>query len=89
MDRRVKITRVRIILGSARGADLELLTGNVPALAQMRLQATASGAGGTVRLRLARPNGARYLLIWFIALPRNASGTFQVSVYSVRIYGRR
>jgi len=89
MPQRVKITRVRIVLGSARGADLELLTGNVPALARMRLQATASDAGGMVRMKLARPKRARYLLVWFTSLPPDPSGTFQVSVYNVRIEGRR
>ena len=46
----VRITSVRIILGSARGADLQVLTGNVPALAKLHLQASARDAGGTLRL---------------------------------------
>lgn len=88
MGRRVRITRVRIILGAERGADLQLLTGNVPVLTRLRLQASAGDAGGTLRLKLARPDRVRYLLIWFTSLPPDSSGTFQASVYNVRIYGR-
>ena len=87
MGHRVRITSVQIILGSARGADLQLLTGNVPELARMRLQASASDAGGTLRLHLARPEQGRYLLIWFTLLPPDSSGTFQASVYNVRLKG--
>ncbi len=89
MHQRVMITRVRIILGQVRGAHVELLTGNVPSLARMQLQATAGDAGDTVRLTLARPQRARYLLIWFTSLPPDSSGTFQLSVYDVRIEGSR
>jgi len=60
MDHRVRITSVQIILGSARGADLQLLTGNVPALASMRLRASASDAGGTLQLKLADSKRARW-----------------------------
>jgi lipopolysaccharide exporter len=87
MGRPVSITSVQIILGSARGADLQLLTGNAPALAKLRLQASASDAGGTLRLNLARPERARYLLIWFTLLPPDSSGTFEASVYNVRLEG--
>ena len=89
MGRSVRITGVRILLGSARGADLELLTGKAPDRTTMRLQAAASDAGGQVRLRLDRPERARYLLVWFTLLPPDSSGTFQVSVYGIRIAGLR
>jgi O-antigen/teichoic acid export membrane protein len=94
MGHPVRITRVRIILGRERGADLQLLTGNVPALAKQLLQASASDAGGMLQLELARPEPARYLLIWFTLLPpappgtSAPPGTFEASVYNVRIYGR-
>jgi len=88
MGRPVRITRVRIILGSARGADLQVFTGKMPALAQQRIQARASDAGGTVRLKLARPERARYLVVWFTLLPRDSAGTFQVDVYDIKIFGR-
>jgi hypothetical protein len=87
MGRPVTITSARISLGSARGADLQVRTGKVPALARMRLQASASDASGTVHLSLARPHRARYLLIWFTQLPPDSAGTFKASVYGVRLKG--
>jgi hypothetical protein len=89
MGHRVRITSVLIILGSARGADLRLLTGNVPDLAELRLKAAVNDADGSLHLRLARPERARYLLIWFTLLPPDSSGTFQISVYDVRLKGTR
>lgn len=87
MGHRVRITSAQIILGSTRGADLRLLTGNTPAQAAMRHQASAKDAGGTLQLNLARPQRARYVLIWFTLLPPDSAGTFQASVYNVRLEG--
>jgi lipopolysaccharide exporter len=87
MSHPVRITSVRIILGSARGANLQVLTGNAPALAMLHLKASASDAGGTLRLTLAGPERARYLLIWITLLPPDPSRTFQASIYDVRLKG--
>ena len=87
MGHPVTITSVQIILGSARGADLQVRTGKAPALTRMRPQASASDASGTVHLSLARPHRARYLLIWFTQLPPDSAGTFKASVYDVRMKG--
>jgi hypothetical protein len=86
MGRPVSITSVQLLLG-APGADLELLTGDTPALSQLHVQATANDAGGSVTLNLANSGPASYLLIWFTVLPPDSSGTFQASVYNVRIEG--
>ena len=87
MGHTVTITSARITLGSASGADLQVRTGKSAALTTMRLQASASDAGGTVHLTLARPHRARYLLIWFTQLPPDSAGTFKASVYDVRLKG--
>ncbi len=87
MGHPVTITSAQITLGSARGAALYVLTGEVPALTKRRPQASARDASGTVRLRLARPHRGRYLLIWFTLLPRDSAGTFQASVYHVSLKG--
>ena len=87
MGRPVTITSAQIILGSTPGADLELLTGNSSARQQMLVQASASDASGGVRLTLAHPQAARYLLIWFTQLPPDAAGTFQATVYDVTLEG--
>ncbi len=87
MGHAVRITSVRILLGSTPGADLAVRTEKVPSPATDQNQASASNAGGVVRLDLARPKRARYLLIWFTVLPPDPAGTFQVSVYNVSVRG--
>lgn len=87
MGRPVTISTVRLVLGSAPGADLQLLTGDTPERSAMQVQASASAAGGTLVLRAAAPERARYLIIWFTLLPPDSAGTFQASVYDVRIEG--
>ncbi|MGB6456977.1 MAG: hypothetical protein WBH47_21120 [Streptosporangiaceae bacterium] len=87
MGRPVTISTVRLVLGSAPGADLQLLTGDTPDRSAMQVQASASAAGGTLVLRAAAPERARYLIIWFTLLPPDSAGTFQASVYDVRIEG--
>jgi hypothetical protein len=89
MGHLVTITRVRIVLDAARGANLELLTGRLPVIAKERVQARVVDAGGTLHLRLARPERARYLLIWFTLLPPDSAGTFQEGIYDVRLKGTR
>ena len=87
MGRPVTIATVRLTLGPAPGADLQLLTGNEPERSRLHDQASADDAGRNVTLRMARPESARYLLIWFTLLPPDSTGTFQVSVYHVRLEG--
>jgi hypothetical protein len=81
------IARAQITLGTSAGADLQLRTGNVPALAGLRAVARVADAGGVVRLRLSKPTHARYLLLWFTKLPPDAAGTFQAGIYQVRLQG--
>jgi O-antigen/teichoic acid export membrane protein len=90
MGRDVTVTSVRVLLGGASGADFQLRAGDAgSSLAKLRPVARATGVGGNVRLQLATPAHARYLLIWFTKLPPDSSGTFQASVYNVRVEGRR
>jgi len=84
----VTVTNAQIALGSIPGANIELLAGNVPALTDLRTVARATNAGGVVRLRPTRSVRGRYLLIWFTLLPPDSAGTFQASVYSIRLEGR-
>ena len=90
MGREVTITSARINLGRAAGADLQLRVGATRAsLASLHRVARVTDASGKVRLRLAKPARGRYVLIWFTTLPHNASGTFEASVYNVRLAGLR
>jgi hypothetical protein len=87
MGHPVTITSVRIMLGRARGTDLQVLTGKVPVLTRMRRQASTNDAGGAVHLSLARHHRARYLLIWFTQLPADSADTFESGVYDVSLKG--
>lgn len=87
MGHPVTITSARIVLGKARGADLQVRTGRAPVLTTMRPQASASNASGTIHLSLTQPHRGRYLLIWFTQLPPDSAGTFKASVYDVRVRG--
>jgi Helix-turn-helix domain len=89
MGRTVAITGAQISLGHATGASLQLRVGGQPALARMPAVAHASGAGGMVRLHLARPAHGRYVLVWFTRLPTNPSGAFQARVHSVSLQGHQ
>ena len=88
MGQLVVITSVRVTLGSLPGADLELRVGDVPALANLPVVASAANAGGTARLHPALPVRGRYVLIWFTLLPPNGSGNYQASVSGIRLKGQ-
>lgn len=88
MGRPVTVTAAQITLGDIPGASLQLRVGNVPALADLRQVAGATDVGGVVRLRPTVVAPARYVLIWFTRLPPDTSGTFQASVYDVRLEGQ-
>ena len=88
MGRRATLTGAAIRLGRAHGASFQLRAGATPTLASLRPVARASGAGGVVRLRFARPVRGRYLLLWFTKLPPGQAGNFQASVYQLALTGR-
>ncbi len=89
MGRTVTISTVRVSLGSAGGADLQLRAGSRPVLADLHTVAASAGAGGAVQLSLTSPVHARYLLIWFTKLPPDNAGTYQASVYAIHVRGQR
>ena len=88
MGRPVAVTSARVNLGKVTGASFQLRVGARPAMAGLRPVAHASGAGGVVRLHLARPARGRYVLVWFTRLPTDRSGSFQARVYHVSLKGR-
>ena len=88
MGHPVTITAARVTLGRARGADIQLRIGAAPTLGRLPAVARAAGAAGVVDLRPARPAQGRYVLIWFTSLPPDPAGTFQASVYDLRLDGR-
>jgi hypothetical protein len=88
MGHPVTITAVLISLGSAPGARLQIRVGAARELARRPPAARVAGARGLVRLRLTRPAHGRYVLLWFTRLPADPAGTFQASVYEIRLEGR-
>jgi transcriptional regulator with XRE-family HTH domain len=88
MGRPVTIKDVRITLGSAAGASLQIRVGSAPTLASLQVVAHMSDAGGVVHLRITRPANGRYVLVWFTQLPPDSTGTFRESVYGVQLRGR-
>jgi len=84
----VTVTSVTVRLGSIRGADLQVLAGDTPALSDLPAVASATDAGGQLTLHLTAPTPARYMVIWFTLLPPNGMGTYQASIYGVTVAGR-
>jgi hypothetical protein len=67
---------------------VQIRAGAARELATQPPAARVAGARGPVRLRLTRPARGRYLLLWFTRLPADPAGTFQASVYEIRLQGR-
>jgi hypothetical protein len=87
MGQQVTVSSVRLVLGSEPGADVQVRVGDTAALTDLSTVATATDAGGTVRLSASAQASGRYVLIWFTALPPNGEGKYQVSVYSATVDG--
>jgi transcriptional regulator with XRE-family HTH domain len=83
----VTITSAEVTLGTRPGAGFEMLAGNTPSRADLRVVAFATKASGALGVRFATPVHARYVLIWFTVLPPDGAGTFQASVYNITVQG--
>ena len=86
MGRPVTVASVRLSLVYS-GADIQLRAGSKPVPAWLPRVASASDAGGTVRLRPGSPVRVRYVLIWFTKLPPDNAGTYRASVYRIAVQG--
>jgi hypothetical protein len=87
MGKTVKVTDVRLMLGTELGADIQVRVGNSPSLDVLSSRASARDAGGAVRLAAKDPAEGRYVLIWFTRLPPDSQGHYQVSVYRAFVDG--
>jgi hypothetical protein len=87
MGRPVTITGAGVTLGHVPGADFQLRAGNTPSLADLVPVAIATNANGAMGVRLTAPVDARYVLLWFTALPPSGSGTYQATVYNISVLG--
>lgn len=87
MGQTVTVTSVRLVLGAALGADVQVRVGDGPYPTDLSTVASAYRVGGSVRLTATAPATGRYVLIWFTRLPSDSRGHYQVSVYSVEVDG--
>ena len=87
MGHPVTITGAVISLGSAPGAALQIRVGPARGLGQRPPAARAAGVAGVLRVRFSRPAHGRYVLLWFTRLPVDPAGTFQASVYNIKLTG--
>ncbi len=87
MGTSVTLSSIQVLLGPAPGGTVQLRAGNTPALASMPVVAQASNPGGTLTLQPGTPVTARYVLLWFTALPPDNAGTYQAYVYNVSVSG--
>jgi hypothetical protein len=89
MGQTVTVSSLRLVLGAAVGADVQVRVGNTSLLAELPVAASAYDVGGTVQLPAATPSSGRYVLIWFTQLPPDSPGKYQVSVYSATVEGAK
>jgi hypothetical protein len=86
MGKAVTVTKITLNL-AAGSANVVIRVGNSPVPGTFTEIASGSGMGGTVSLPAATPASGRYVEIWFTALPEDATGTYQESVYGVQVTG--
>ena len=87
LGRTVTVTTVTLTLGSPPGTSLELRLGAAPDLSALPVVATATATRDQLRLPLASPARARYVLLWFTRLPPDDAGTYQLFIDQVAIQG--
>jgi len=87
LGRTVTVTTVTLTLGSPPGTALELRLGTAPDLSALPVVTTATASRDQLRLPLASPVKARYVLLWFTRLPPDDAGTYQLFVHQVAIQG--
>ena len=87
MGHAVTVNSVRLVLGTAAGADVQVRLGDAADLGSMSTAAIMPDAHGTVHLPLNSPASARYVLIWFTRLPVKSPGKYQVSLYKASVDG--
>jgi putative peptidoglycan lipid II flippase len=83
----VTISGAEVTLGPVPGAGFQMRAGDTPSLADLPEVAVATNASGPMGVRFTVAVHARYVLIWFTALPSAGSGTYQASVYNVTVLG--
>jgi hypothetical protein len=87
MGRPVTVTSVIVNLGTGTDASIEVWAGNVPELSGLHVKASGANIGGDIVMRVRTLARARYVLVWFTALPAAANGQYQADVHDITIEG--
>jgi hypothetical protein len=85
----VTVDSLRLTLGSAPGADVQVFVGGSPSLPGQAAVSSAADVSGSVKLLTGSGATGRYVIVWFTQVPPNSdpAGTYQVSVYDVAVDG--
>jgi hypothetical protein len=86
MGKTVPITSLKLKLAPGDGSFI-IRVGSKAVPGTLTKVATRSHSGGDVTIRLTKPAHGRYVELWITHLPKDSAGTYQESVYSVRVTG--
>jgi hypothetical protein len=80
----VTVIKLKLAYGDAR---FIIRVGSKAKPGALAKVASRVDAGGDVTVKLAKPAHGRYVELWFTQLPKDSAGTYQESVYNVRVTG--
>jgi hypothetical protein len=86
MGKTVTVSSLKLRLAPGDASFLIRL-GNKAVPGTLTKVAARTQSGGDVTVKLAKPSRGRYVEIWFTLLPKDSTGTYQESVYSVQVTG--
>jgi hypothetical protein len=87
MGKTVTITGISLKLASG-DASFFVRVGGRAVPGTLTKVASLTRSGGDVTITLAKPAQGRYVELWITRLPRDPMGSYQESVYSMRVTGR-
>jgi hypothetical protein len=87
MGKTVTVTGIRLKLTSG-DASFFIRVGSRAVPGTLTRVASRTRSGGDVTITLAKPAQGRYVELWITRLPRDPMGSYQESVYSMRVTGR-
>jgi hypothetical protein len=87
MGKTVTVTGIRLKLTSG-DASFFIRVGSRAVPGTLTRVASRTRSGGDLTITLAKPAQGRYVELWITRLPRDPTGSYQESVYSMRVTGR-
>jgi hypothetical protein len=89
LGREVSVDSLKLTLGSAPGADVQVFVSDSPSISGQAAVGSAANLSGSVKLLTGSGATGRYVIAWFTQLPPNSdpAGTYEVNVYDVAVDG--